>query len=491
MLDNDGDVAGASKSGWLLTQAIKELLTRRAVPLGDNLDATIPLIASLPPQSEGKRLRLHPPPKAHALDVPVNKSEKLCVSHGLHSTGGRRSIDRMVRGLTRGDKGFNRAILAMVLVGFAAFNAMYCTQALLPQLSDAFQSSPSTSALTVSATTGAIALGVIPVSILSERYGRGRVLSISLLIATIIALGLPFTPSIGSLIALRGVQGLAISGVPAVAMAWISEEIDASAVPVVMGWYIASDSIGGLSGRLIPAFVSNAYGWRWALAVNAVVSVGLAIVALIALPRQRRFVARSLTFAGEFRAIVRHWRRPLLVALFAIPFLALGLFVTMYNFVGYHLTEEFGFPPALIGFLFILYLSGTWSSTQAGKLSSKVGPGRVLVGGGILSALGLVATYSASLSLMIAGLVVFTASFFAIHSTASATVGLVADKGRAEASSSYVFSYYMGSSILGSSLGFVYEDFGWTGLVTALLVGTAVMLVFIAFVAHRVEKPAA
>lgn len=177
-------------------------------------------------------------------------------------------MKRLVRGLTRGDNGFKRAILAMVLVGFAAFNAVYCTQALLPQLSDAFQSSPSTTALTVSATTGTIAIGVIPVSILSERYGRGRILSVSLFVATLISLALPFAHTIGVLIVLRGIQGLAISGVPAVAMAWISEEIDSPYIPVVMGWYIASDSIGGLSGRLIPAVVSNMDGWRWALAVR-------------------------------------------------------------------------------------------------------------------------------------------------------------------------------------------------------------------------------
>lgn len=65
----------------------------------------------------------------------------------------------------------------------------------------------------------------------------------------------------------------------------------------------------------------------------------------------------------------------------------------------------------------------------------------------------------------------------------------VGGEGRAEASSSYVFSYYMGSSILGSTLGFVYQDHGWSGLVTALLVGTAAMLAIIAFVARHVEKP--
>ncbi|MHA6555950.1 MFS transporter [Corynebacterium pyruviciproducens] len=396
----------------------------------------------------------------------------------------------MVSGLKRGDKQFKQATLAMVLVGFAAFNAMYCTQALLPQLSDAFSAPPSTAALTVSATTGAIAIGVIPVSILSEHFGRGKVLSISLFVATLVGLLLPLSHSMGMLIALRALQGIAISGVPAVAMAWISEEIDPGYVPIVMGWYIASDSIGGLSGRLIPAFVSNAFGWRWALIVNGVVSVVLALIALRALPKQRRFVSRAITFGGEFRAILVHWRRPVLVTLFAVPFLALGLFVTMYNFVGYHLTENFGFPPALVGFLFVLYLSGTYSSTQAGKLSSKIGPGKVLVLSGILSATGLFLAYIPSLPVLIIGLLIFTASFFAIHSTASATVGILAKKGRAEASSSYVFSYYMGSSILGSTLGLVYQDHGWAGLITTLLIGTAILLAIIVYVALHVSSAA-
>ncbi|MDK6261044.1 MFS transporter, partial [Corynebacterium frankenforstense] len=62
----------------------------------------------------------------------------------------------------------------------------------------------------------------------------------------------------------------------------------------------------------------------------------------------------------------------------------------------------------------------------------------------------------------------FTASFFALHSTASGWVGLIAERDRAEASSMYVFCYYMGSSILGAATGRAYEALPWAGFVGVL-----------------------
>ena len=76
----------------------------------------------------------------------------------------------------------------MLAFGLAIFNTLYATQALLPTLTTELDITPSTAALTVSAATGALALCVVPASILSEKYGRGRVLVISALAATGIGL---------------------------------------------------------------------------------------------------------------------------------------------------------------------------------------------------------------------------------------------------------------------------------------------------------------
>ena len=62
------------------------------------------------------------------------------------------------------------------------------------------------------------------------------------------------------------------------------------------------------------------------------------------------------------------------------------------------------------------------------------------------------------------GLALFTFSFFAAHSTSSSWVSVQSLQYRAVGSSLYLFSYYMGSSILGSSSGLIWENYGWNGL---------------------------
>lgn len=69
-----------------------------------------------------------------------------------------------------------RPLLAMLAAGLATFNSLYATQAILPVLADYFSLTPSQASWTVSAATGALALAIVPASVLSEQFGRGRVI---------------------------------------------------------------------------------------------------------------------------------------------------------------------------------------------------------------------------------------------------------------------------------------------------------------------------
>ena len=237
---------------------------------------------------------------------------------------------------------YRKVILAMVGAGLASFNALYCTQALLPVLSEDLHVTPATASLTVSATTGMLALSIIPASIISERFGRKRVIMLSALSATLLGLLLPLSTSVGMLITLRGLQGIAVAGVPATAMAYLSEEIHPKHVPQVMGLYVAGTSVGGLSGRVIPSGVLEFASWRWALAASVAVAIIFAFITSWALPDQQRFQSKRLTFRSEFSAIAQHVKNPRLSALFTLAFLFMGAFVSLYDYVGYRLTGHFG-----------------------------------------------------------------------------------------------------------------------------------------------------
>ena len=129
---------------------------------------------------------------------------------------------------------------------------------------------------------------------------------------------------------------------------------------------------------------------------------------------------------------------------------------------------DYGLPAALSGLVYVVYLSGTWSSARAGALSRRYGRGVVVLASALLMLAGALAVAASSLWIALAGLLVFTASFFALHSTASGWVGLIAERDRAEASSMYVFCYYMGSSILGAATGRAFETLPWAGFVGVL-----------------------
>ena len=382
----------------------------------------------------------------------------------------------------------------MLCAGLAIFSSLYATQALLPVLTVEMGATPSEAALTVSAATGAIAVCVVPASILSEKFGRGRVLTISAVAATGVGMLVPLGQSIEQITALRALQGALLAGTPAVAMAWLAEELDQADLPGAMGLYIAGNTIGGIIGRLIPSLMLEVVSWRWALAASAATSLSLAIATWVLLPPQRNFHPKDTIRPGaEFTAIAGHLRNPRLLGLVATAFVGMGVFVSMYNFFGFRAIGDFGLPPSLAGLAFLMYLSGTWSSARAGSFVGRFGRGRVVLAGAVLMLVGALIAASSTLWLALVGLLIFTASFFALHSTASGWVGVIADHDRAEASSLYVFFYYMGSSILGAVTGRAFEALPWSGFVAvlaALLAGLALVAGLLAQGERRQAKSA-
>lgn len=358
-----------------------------------------------------------------------------------------------------------RAMVAMLFVGLAIFSGLYSTQAMLPTFVEVLGFTPTEAALTVSAATGALALCIVPLSILSERFGRGRLLVISAILATILAFAVPLVgENVLAIIAVRALQGAVLAGAPAVAMAWLSEELDEDILPRAMGLYIAGNTLGGIAGRLIPTGLLDFTGWRGALLGSAAVSAIFAVLFVILLPKQENFRPKKLHFKAEIRAMINHWRNLELGLLFLFAFLGMGAFVSMYNFITFRLIHHFGLPVTLTGLVFLMYLAGTWSSARVGTIINKYGHSKTFVVSAVLYALGIVMTLG-PLPVLLAGMFIFTAGFFAAHSTASGWVGQAAATNRAEASSMYLLCYYAGSSAVGAASGLVFEATSWTGFI--------------------------
>ncbi|MGM9336672.1 MFS transporter [Streptomyces murinus] len=369
--------------------------------------------------------------------------------------------------LTPGGPGYRRMSFALFLAGVATFALLYSTQALLPLISDDFGVAASEASWTVAAATGGLALFVLPMSALSERFGRRTVMTASLAVAVAVGLLVPFAPSIGALVALRAVQGAALAGLPASAQAYLAEEVRPRALVTAIGLFVAGNSVGGMSGRVITGWVAQMWGWRVSVGVIGVIAVGCAVAFRLLLPAPRHFKAGSLRPRVLLGTVRTHLSDPLLRRLYAIGALFMTVFGGVYTVIGYRLTgAPFGLPQGIVGSIFLVYLVGTVSASTAGRLVGRLGRrGALYLAGGTTTA-GLLLSLAASLPLVLLGLVLITAGFFAGHAVASSAVSKTATHGRAQASALYQSAYYIGSSV-GSTVGaLAFHANGWTGTVS-------------------------
>ena len=135
----------------------------------------------------------------------------------------------------RGSRGHRRLVAAVWAAGVSTFALLHAPQALLPLIREDRQVPPSTAALVVSVATGTLALALLPTSSLADRVGRTRLMTVALAAAAVLGLLAPLAPSVEVLLLLRALQGVAVAGLPALAVAHLSEEVRPSAVGVAMG----------------------------------------------------------------------------------------------------------------------------------------------------------------------------------------------------------------------------------------------------------------
>ncbi|HET6872873.1 MAG TPA: MFS transporter, partial [Sporolactobacillaceae bacterium] len=263
-------------------------------------------------------------------------------------------------------------------------------------------------------------------------------------------------------------------GVPSIAMAFISDEFHKKSLGKVMGLYIAGNSIGGMFGRLATGVFTDLWNWHVALTIIGLISIFLSFYFKFALPTAEvQKPATKKTETGLHR-FTGHLKNPALVSLFLVAFLIMGGFVTLFNYIGYRLSDPpYNLSQTIIGAIFIVYITGTLSSAWMGALADKKGQGPVALLSLAIMIIGGLGTLASNLIVVILFIAVFTFGFFGIHSVASRWVGDWAGTNKTQASSLYLLLYYGGSSIVGVTGGYFWSRYNWIGvilLVTLLLV---------------------
>ena len=384
-------------------------------------------------------------------------------------------IDTFIR---HGTPAFRRTNWAMFAAGVATFGVLYCVQPLLPQFSREFGVSAAESALSLSFTSGVLAVTVLIAGPLADTWGRKKIMTISVVASACIVLLSSVAPSWRSFLSLRALLGLALGGLPAVGMTYLSEEVHPESIGLGMGLYIGGNAAGGLGGRLIAGVMTDFFGWRIGIATVGAIAAVAAGLFVHYLPDSRRFATRPWQMRASAELFVALFKDSGLPWLFAAGFVLLGGFVTIYNYVGYRLAA----PPYLlsqsrVGMIFSVYLVGVFSSSWVGHMAGRLGRRRVLWTMFALEFLGLGLTMITSVWAIVLGVATITFGFFGGHSIVSSWVGRRAGGAKAQAAAIYLFAYYSGAALAGAAGGLFYTERGWAGVAifVSLLFGSGLL----------------
>jgi YNFM family putative membrane transporter len=377
--------------------------------------------------------------------------------------------------IEKGTPQFVRTSLALFAGGFATFALLYSVQPLMPVLSAEFDLNAAQSSLVLSISTIMMAVGLLITGPISDALGRKQIMVLSLLCAALFTLASACMPTWHGVLLMRGLLGLSLSGLAAVGMTYLSEEIHPRFIGLSMGLYIGGNAIGGMGGRLIAGVLVDFVNWRVAIGALGLMSLLGALLFWRILPESKHFRATPLNLKNLIGNYGLHLRDQGLPWLFLEAFLLMGAFVTLFNYIGYRLLgEPYHMSQAVVGLLSVVYLSGIYSSAWVGSLADKLGRRKVLWAVIVLMFAGLLLTLFPQVPLILIGMLLFTFGFFGAHSVASSWIGRRAFVAKGQASSMYLFCYYLGSSVAGTLGGVFWHHYGWLGVgvfIGALLVG--------------------
>ncbi|MBP3040217.1 MFS transporter [Bacillaceae bacterium Marseille-Q3522] len=381
-----------------------------------------------------------------------------------------------------GSKMQKKASMSMFIGSIITFSIIYSPQPLIGLFSDQYGVSPATSSASISITTFVLSFSMLFVFLITNRWGRKEVMSLSLLLASLFAILSAIWNNFSLFLVFRFLIGVAVAGFPSVAITYLNEEFSPNVRGRLIGIYIAGTAFGGIFGRVVAGALTDFFHWQTAIIFLGVCGLAGSIFFLLSLPKSQNFHANRISFQVWAANMKECFSNIPLLFMFITAFLLMGVFVTIFNYIGIPLSEApYHLNQTILGLLFIVNLVGTWSSIWFGRLTDKYPRVKIVTLAITVFFIGVLLTTNDLLFLKIIGMAMVAFGFFGGHAVISGWIGRLANKdGQAQASSLFFLFYYAGSSIIGWSSGYVFHHFGWNALIyyTCVLLFFAVALTY-------------
>lgn len=397
----------------------------------------------------------------------------------------------MNKGYSMRNKQYWMIVLSLGLASSFVFAAFYSFQPLLPIFTEEFSISVSFSSLSMSLPTLSLMSGLIILGFLSDRKGRVLIIKLSLILSIVPFIAMPYIHSFWHMIFIRIIQGFTLAGVPATALAFIVEEIEARSSQFATALYISCNALGGMAGRVLTAYLSEHLNWQSSIWIITAFGVIVFLFVLIALPQSKNYTPSEVRIVEDLKGFSFHLKNPKLLVLFGLGVLLQVTFTGVWTYLPFHLKQEpFSLSMKTISFLYFAYAFGIIGAPIASWLANRFTLERVRTSAIIILIAGVAFTLSSSLAILILGLCVMCFGFFTAHSLTASSVSSTATYLKGSASSLYLVAYYIGVASGSTLLSPLWVIWQWKGIIFFTITLLAIYLIILrAILIKRGQSP--
>lgn len=362
----------------------------------------------------------------------------------------------------------SRIKLGIFISGLCVFAQLYLFQALLPDLCTSFGIDISHSSWAVSLSTLGMAVGLFLYAFIADALPRKIIMVRSNISASILTIIIPWLPNFGLILFVNFIKGICLSGVTAVALAYLSEEVKIANLGLVIGLYLTGNTVGGMIGRTGALLISHISTWQIAVTVMGVFCLLLGVLFYYIFPSSRNFKPNEPIYKLKRLKMFLFLKDKQLLALYVLATVIMSCFVAVYNLVSFQLTYVYHLSTSMVAGVFLMYLVGVYASMVAGKWADKFTNQNIVWKLLLLYLVSIFTMFIPNLMALMLGLAGITFAFFATHTLATKMVSQRVIASKSTATSLYWLFYYVGSSFMSFWASSIFEQFGWNKLILFL-----------------------
>lgn len=359
--------------------------------------------------------------------------------------------------------------------------ALRVVEPMLPRLATDFGVSVSIAATVITAYAFTYACSPFAYGPLGDRFGRSRVVTISLILAALSAFGCALAWDVASLAFMRLVAGLFASTAFMLGLAYIGDRVPIAERQPVVARFVIGTIIGQALGPVVGGVVTDWIGWQGTFVlVGAMFAAVAAVLIARTRPQWADEQARS-PIGNPFELYLRVSRIARVRYVLAVCFLETFLFWSVFSFLGAFLSQRFGMRLALIGVILAGYGAGAVLYTiVVRRLLRALGQHGMVAWGGVLCfGCYLVIALTPAWPVVIPCVLAVGFSFYMVHNTIQTKATEMAPQARGTALALFSVSWALGQAVGVAAMGVSVSLFGMAPSLLAFSAGFLVLALWI------------